>query len=157
MKRSFLGVVVLFVALVSFSAEKKNTVLGTWELVSAKYTSAGNTQTNTGREIKIITKNHWAFLYQGSDRQKFAGQGTDAELLNAAKTFNAGGGTYTLKGDTYTEQIELSIVPNLVNVSIPFKIKWEGDQWIQTGTLPLKSMGLGENDIELYEVWKRIE
>ena len=49
------------------------------------------------------------------------------------------------------------LIPNAVNVSVPYKVKWEGDQWIQTGTLPAKSMGLAENDMELYEVWKRIE
>ena len=160
MSRSFslIGILALCVSLLGCTVQRKNTLEGTWELVSAKYTIGDKTETHQGwREIKIITKTHVAFLSQKSERQKFAAAGTDAERLDAAKTFDAGGGTYTLEGENYTEHIEFFLTPNFVNVSLPFKIKWEGDQWIQTGTIPAKSMGLDDKDWELYEVWRRIE
>lgn len=42
-------------------------------------------------------------------------------------------------------------------MSIPFKVKVENNQLIQSGKLPIKSAGLGNQDVELYEVYKRIE
>jgi len=140
------------------AADSKHTLEGTWELVSAKYTFPDKTETNAGyKQIKVITKNHWAFVGQNTDRQKFTSQGSDAELLSAAKGFGAGGGTYTFSGDTYTEVIEFFHNPNYVGLSIPWNVKWDGDQFIQSGTFPIKAAGMGENDMQLYEVWKRIE
>lgn len=91
-------------------------------------------------------------IEQEPNRPRFPGQGTDSELLNAAKAFDTFAGTYTVKGDTLTESIDFALTPNAVGESVPFKIRWEGDRWIQTGTVRL-----GENVTESYEVWKRIE
>ena len=133
---------------------------GVWELVSARYTSPDTTVVTTPTEwkqIKIITKSHFVFVGQEPDRAIFGGKPTDAELLAAARTFFAGGGTYTLVGDTYTESMQFFFYPNYVGHSIPFKSQIEGDRWIQSGTYPAKSIGLEEHEVELYEVWKRIE
>jgi hypothetical protein len=130
---------------------------GAWELVDAKYTPADPTfSLSTYRQIKILTKTHWAFLSQQRTAPKLS-NGSDAELLAAAKTFGAGGGTYQLDGDTYTEHVEFFATPNFVGASLKFKIKWEGDEWIQTGTLPIKALGLGDKDLELYERYRRIK
>jgi hypothetical protein len=64
----------------------------------------------------------------------------------AAKVFGAGGGTSTLNGDSYAEHLDFFILPNFVGVTIPWKVKWEGDEWIMTGTLPTKSLGLADRD-----------
>jgi hypothetical protein len=126
-------------------------------LVDAKYTPADPTfSLSRQRQIKILTKTHWAYLSQDRSAPKLT-NGSDAELLAAAKTFGAGGGTYTLDGDTYTEHVEFFAAPNFVGTSIKFKIKWEGDEWIQTGSLPIKALGLGDKDMDLYERYRRIK
>jgi len=92
------------------SAQKSNKIEGVWELVSAKQTIGDSTlfeiSSKDRQMIKIITKTHFAFLSQAFNRPKFTQMGNDAEMLLAAKTFGAGGGTYTLEGDTYTEHIQ---------------------------------------------------
>jgi hypothetical protein len=131
---------------------------GTWELVEAKYSPPDPTSKSAEwRQIKIITKTHWAFLSQKREPPKVTGLTNDSELLAAAKAFGAGGGTYTLDGDTYTERIQFFNTPNYVGIAVPFKIKWEGDEWIQTGTFPVKSLGLGGSDMELYERYRRVK
>ena len=151
---------VLLVTLFSCTTEAKNQFEGTWELISAKSTSPDTTVVTTQadfKQIKVMTKSHFVWIGQEPDRAKFLEGGTDAELLEAARTFGAGGGTYTFEGDTYTEHIEFFSNPNWVGVAIPFKFQIEGDQWIHSGTIPFKTLGLREFDVELYEVWKRIE
>jgi hypothetical protein len=126
-------------------------------LVDAKYTPADPTfSLSSYRQIKILTKTQWAYLSQEHSAPKLT-SGSDAELLAASKTFSAGRGTYTLDGDTYTEHVESFNTPNFVGASLNFKIKWEGVEWIQTGTLPLKALGLGGKDMELYERYRRIK
>ena len=137
--------------------EKTSTIEGAWKLIDAKYTPADPTfSLTTYRQIKILTKTHWAYLSQQRSAPKLTSQ-SDAELLAAAKTFGAGGGTYTLDGDAYTEHVEFFSVPNFVGATIKYKIKWDGGEWIQTGTLPIKALGLGDKDMELVERYRRIK
>ena len=146
------------VALQGCASEAPRTLEGEWELVEAKPTPPDPTFTFADwRQIKILTKTHWAYLSQKRAPPKLTTQTNDAELLAAAKAFGAGGGTYTLEGDTYTERIEFFYAPNYVGLSLPWKIRWEGDEWIQTGTFPMKSLGLADHDVELYERYRRIK
>jgi hypothetical protein len=151
---------VMSLAICSFLAgcksEKKNTLEGVWERVEVRFTTAGKTESPTRKAIKIFTKNHWIILEQEPNRPKISAEATDSELLNAAKTFKAFAGTYTLKGDTLTESIEFAPPPRSIGISIPFQIRWEGDRWIQTGKFP-KGAGFADDGAESYEVWKRIE
>ena len=155
--RKVLLLLAICLFLVGCKSEKKNTLEGVWELVEARYTTAGKTESTNEKVIKMYTKKHWVIIGQAPNRQKFTGEGTDSELLNAAKTFGMEAGTYTIKDDILTESVEFAFVPNWVGATVSFKIKWEGDKWIQTGTFPNKALGMGENDTESYEVWKRIE
>ena len=137
--------------------DKARTLEGAWELVSAQYTPGeGGFSVDTQRQIKLLTKDHWAFLVEQRNLPKTPG-GTAKEWADAAKSFSAGGGSYTLDGDTYTEHIEFFVEPKIVGTSIAFKIKWEGDEWTQTGTLPLKALGLADHDVELQERYRRIK
>ena len=156
MRKAFLLLAVCFL-LIGCKVEKKNSLEGVWELVEARYTTAGEIESSNERVIKMYTKNHWVVMGQAPNRQKFNGEGTDAELLNAAKTFGMEAGIYTLKDNILTEYVEFAFVPNWVGATVSFTIEWEGDKWIQTGTFPNKALGMGENDTESYEVWKRIE
>ena len=137
--------------------EKPGPLEGAWELVDAQYTPADAAfSLDKTRQIKILTSTHWAFLSQ--DRSPAApATGGDAAQSAAASTFAAGGGTYKLDGDTYTEHIEFFAAPKFVGTSIIFKIKWDGDEWVQTGTLPLKALGLSDHDVALQERYRRIK
>jgi hypothetical protein len=105
------------------------------------------------RQIKIITKTHFAFFSQ----DRLPAKPSAAQLAAAAKSFSAGGGTYKLEGDSYTEHIEFFVVPKFTGTSITFKVKWEGEEWIQTGTLPLKALGLSDHDVQIEERYRRIK
>lgn len=158
----FIGILLcILLAVGSFLAgcksENENTLEGVWERVEARFTTAGITESDNQKVIKMYTKNHWVIIGQEPNRQNFTGEGTDAELLNAAKTFGMEAGTYTIKDNVLTEYVEYAFIPNWVGVTVSFNIKWEGDKWIQTGTFPNKALGMGENDTDSYEVWKRIE
>ena len=142
--------------LVGCKSEKKNTLEGVWERVEARFTTAGKTESPTRKAIKIFTKNYWVILEQEPNRPTVSAEATDSELLNAARTFEAFAGTYTLKGDTLTEFIDFAPPPRSIGISIPFQIRWEGDRWIQTGKFPMGA-GFADDDAESYEVWKRIE
>ncbi len=128
--------------------EKPGSLEGAWELVDARYTPADPSFSLAARrQIKLLTKTHWAFLDQARE---------PAQPANPSD-FSAGGGTYQLEGDSYTEHIEFFAVPKFVGASITFKIKWDGDEWTQTGTLPLKALGLSDHDVDLQERYRRIK
>jgi hypothetical protein len=137
--------------------EKPGPLEGAWELVDAKYTPADpGFSLASQRQIKILTKTHWAFLSQDRSPPQPA-TGSNAGQPAAAPAFTAGGGTYTLDGDTYTEHIEFFFARKFVGATITYKIRWEGDEWIQTGTLPLKALGASDQDVELQERYRRIK
>jgi len=127
---------------------------GTWELVAVKNVPANpDFSLAKTHQIKIITKTHFAFLSQ----DRLPAKPSAEALAAAAKSFSAGGGTYKLEGDSYTEHIEFFAVPKFVGTSITFKVKWEGDEWIQTGTLPLKALGLNDKDVQIEERYRRVK
>ena len=78
-------------------------------------------------------------------------------MKEAQESFSAGGGTYKLEGDSYTEHIEFFAIPKFVGATITFKIRWDGDEWIQTGTLPLKALGASDQDVQIEERYRRIK
>jgi hypothetical protein len=108
--------------------------------------------------MKIISKEHFVFVEQNPSRPKLKKGGNDEELCAAAKEFFGGGGTYTFDGATYTEHIRFFLNPNYLDMKIPFTVEIVNpDLWTQKGTLPVKALGLGSEDLEICEVWGRIE
>ena len=142
------------------SRDRRNPLEGTWLRVSEKRPTADGGLVHTDDDwqmMKVITKNHFVFVEQAPKRAQFRERGTDAEWLGASKTFFAGGGTYTFDGRTYTEHITHFLNPNYVGREIPFQCELSGDMWIQSGTFPVRSVGLDGDDYELVEVWRRLE
>ena len=147
-------VAVSIVGLPAHAQDKAKSLEGAWELVAARNVPADpDFSLKKTRQIKIITKTHFAFLSQ----DRLPAKPSAAELAAAAKSYSAGGGTYKLEGDAYTEHIEFFAVPKFVGTSITFKVKWEGDEWIQTGTLPLKALGLSDHDVQIEERYRRVQ
>ncbi len=64
---------------------------------------------------------------------------------------------HTRRSKRVRSHIEFFAVPKFVGTSITFKIKWEGDEWIQSGTLPLKALGLSDHDVQIQERYRRIK
>ena len=92
--------------------------------------------------IKIISKKHFVFVNQDTSREE---------------SYGFGGGTYSLEGDSYTENIEFFRYTDFIGESFSYKSELKDDQWTMSGTIPLKKMGLYEYDIELIEIYKRID
>jgi hypothetical protein len=145
----FLSFFLVFVFLFSCTTnvqEKKNPIEGTWELVSGKMTWADSSisypYSEYHRMIKIISKKHFVFINQDTTLEEYS---------------DFGGGTYSLEGDIYTEHIEFFSSSDFIGKSFSFKSEVKGNQWTMSGSFPLKKMGLGEYDVDLYEVYKRLD
>ena len=112
-------------------------IQGTWEL-SAQKVGKGQmvdrTKTNV-REIKLIVDGHFVWtIYKTKN----------------GNLDSAGGGTYTLTGDTYVEHLDFGS-PRLgraIDQNQKFNVKLEGDRLVQTGVL--------SDGTELQEVWQRM-
>jgi hypothetical protein len=106
-------------------------------LVHGKYTYPDTTTfsplSESYRQLKIITGHHFVTVWQDTSAEEEHG-------------FN--GGTYTLYGSTYTENLHLFINPDLVGRSLPYEITFEGDKWIMKGYI---------DEMELHEEWRKIE
>ena len=100
---------------------------GTWELVAGQQLPKG------ARNIKIISGGH--FIFAAYDTRELLG---------------TGGGTYILNGSSYTEHVDFGdrISAGVVGKDQQFKVKIDGDTFVQAGTL---SNGRG-----LSETWKRV-
>ncbi len=117
---------------------------GTWQLISGTLTEKGKvtvTDYTTGqRFIKIINGTHFAFfnhdLTKGKDTAK--------------AQFSAGGGSYTLKDSTYTENLEYCNDRQWENNSFTFTITISNDTLTQTGIEKIDSLGVNRLNVEKY-------
>lgn len=124
MKRHLAAGVVLLVSVLALvgaepetGAVNANRLQGTWEQIYD-----GPRQL---KQIKIINEDHFVWVTY--------------DVLSKVAVATAGG-TYTLDGDTYKEQIEFGrfgtpALQKLVGTEQTFKVEIDGDQLIQTGTL----------------------
>ena len=121
---------------------EKHPLVGAWRMIAHK-TIQGDVVTETLKlgdkpssgywQTKILTGTHFAFGRQTDD----------------AEDVIAGGGRYSVDGDTYVEIIEYHISSPLVGTKIPFE--WRIDEkgfWHHTGTI---------GDLYLHEVYERLK
>ena len=127
-------------------------LVGVWELVSGK--ADGVAYPATTRQLKLITKNRWAWVAMSSELKELK---TTADSLKAFQTGGGGSGTYTISGSTYTEKIELFPDPAYVGLSIPFTCRIDGDRLHQTGMYPVMKEGKKVREVRLEEIYRRIE
>jgi hypothetical protein len=108
------------------SSQLAKDMLGTWTLVD----KPGDGE-KPARRLKFITGKHWNITQSDPD---------------TGLTIYHHGGTYTLKGDEYAENVEYAneSTKELIKQTFKFTIKVEGDTLTQTG------IGNPFN-----EVWKR--
>jgi hypothetical protein len=122
----------LIVLLAGCTTEKKDTLAGTWELVSGQYTFPDTSMTLAAnanlKAFKIFSSTHYANLAQDTTQQFFV----------------ARGGTYRLEGDEYTEYVVIDQSTQGIGGSATFKYKIDGNQF-------------KISDKHLSEVWQKVE
>ena len=112
-------------------------LIGTWRMTSMKVNGEKSDLPDSSVTYKHVTPAGFTWLsYHKEDGQ----------------IFRAAGGTYTLSGDDYTENIEYGMSSDfnvIKNASHPFKCRIEGDTWHHTGHLA--------NGTTIDEVWTRVK
>jgi len=115
-----------------------NQIMGSWTIVSLKYTYPNGSMFEKHEfkypTLKIFTKAYYSYGNIYND------QGT----LNAA-----GGGRYSIVGDTLTEKISYCLNPDFMGKESRFQIRIENNKLFESGTLPI--------GLKIEEEYKRIE
>ena len=123
-------------------AKTGKSIEGTWKLVSAttiiKQDTTVTDYTGGQEMIKVINGSHFAFLRHDLN------QGKDTAI------FGAGGGTYTLSGDNYTELLQFCNERGWEGHSFSFTISIKEDTLLQTGVEKLPKENVDQYIIEKY-------
>jgi hypothetical protein len=116
---------------------------GTWQLVSGttitKGVSTVTDYTKDQRMIKIINNDHFAFLKHDLHAPK-----------DSSNHFDAGGGSYTLKGDQYTEHLDYYSDRDWEGKSFSFTVSIQNDTLIQRGQERVEAENIDREIIERY-------
>jgi hypothetical protein len=143
----FFAMIILFAACKVKSSSEAITapalpIEGTWKLLSGTLSEKGDTTvteyTKNISFIKIINKDHFAFLSH------------DVNAPDSAKTFDAGGGSYSLKDSTYTEHLEYCKEREWEGHDFPFTITIKNDTLTQSGIEKVDNAGVDRMNIEKY-------
>jgi hypothetical protein len=118
-------------------------ITGTWQLISGT-TITGNDSsvidyTKGQRMIKIINDNHFAFLKHDLNAP-----------ADSSNNFDAGGGSYTLAGNAYTEHLDYYKDRNWEGKAFNFTVSIQNDTLIQTGIEKVEAAGVDHKIIEKY-------
>ncbi|MGM9475710.1 hypothetical protein ACS5PU_04735 [Pedobacter sp. GSP4] len=116
-------------------------IQGTWQLVSATTIDKGKSETTdySGKlkMIKMFNDTHFAFLKHSLDPKDTA-------------SFDAGGGTFVLKGDNYTEHLEYYKNKSWEGKTFNFTLAIHQDTLIQKGVEKVEAAGVDRTIIEKY-------
>jgi hypothetical protein len=150
--RMKLQILILFAAIglfVSLNAWSKHNASfsirlnGTWRLVSGTIVSKNDSvftdYTKNQRMIKIINDTHFAFLKHDLGSKK-----------DSSNHFDAGGGSYTLSGDQYTEHLDYYNDKNWEGKTFTFTVQIKNDTLIQSGIEKVEAAGIERKIIEKY-------
>lgn len=116
---------------------------GTWRLLSGttitKGVSSVTDYTQGSSMIKIINGSHFAFLKHDLNSPK-----------DSSNHFDAGGGSYTLTGDQYTEHLDYYNDKNWEGKPFTFTVSIHNDTLIQRGMEKVEGAGVDRKIIEKY-------
>jgi len=142
-----LNILMLFAVLSLLACANKNEnkkdlhIQGTWQLISATTIDKGKSETTdySGKlkMIKLFNNSHFAFLKHSLDPKD-------------TTSFDAGGGTFILKGEDYTEHLEYYKNKNWEGKSFNFKLAIHQDTLIQKGVEKVEAAGVDRVIIEKY-------
>jgi len=126
-----------------YKAKPDSPIAGTWQLLSHTETTKGvSTVTDYTKDlkmIKIINQTHFAFLVHSVNTAK-----------DSSNNFDAGGGSYTLDGNKYTEHLDYYKDKNWEGKSFDFTIRVKGDTLIQKGLEKVEKENIDRVIIEKY-------
>ena len=140
----------LLISLSGCNENKKTTaetnapsIVGTWELVSAKIITQGDTAltfpVKDQKMLKIFSTESFAFFKHDINK----GTGDRA-------VFESGAGTYTLKGEDYAEHLEFCNYRGWENQDFKFKLRLKKDTLIQSGVEKIDSLNIDREIVETY-------
>ena len=139
-----ISILILIITITSCNSEKKEIPLaGTWRLISAETTEKDSTFSTFNpktKMIKIINDSHFAFFNHDLDNGK--------DSTNAV--FFGGGGKYTLKDSTYTENLEFFNNRQWENNKFEFTVKIKNDTLIKKGIEKIEKLGVDRIIVEKY-------
>ncbi|MFH6999822.1 hypothetical protein ACHRVZ_18005 [Flavobacterium sp. FlaQc-57] len=144
--KNLIPFIIAFVLLVSCESKKESTSIpltGTWRLISAETTEKDSTFSTFNpktKMIKIINDTHFAFFNHDLNNGK--------DSTNAV--FFGGGGKYTLKDSTYTENLEFFNNRQWENNKFEFTVKIKNDTLIQKGIEKVEKLGINRIITEKY-------
>lgn len=152
MKKTFL--ILLFLVIITACTEtlkgdpkiaEQVSLKGTWKLLTGTLIEKGDTVVTdytTGRSfIKIINDSHFAFLSH--------------TLRKDTTDFSAGGGSYTLNGNNYTEHLEYCNAKEWEGHDFSFNVTINGDTLIQSGVEKIEAQRIDRMNIEKYIRYKK--
>jgi hypothetical protein len=135
--KTLISILLLITTSVDFKPSAE-TVTGTWKCVRARY-GTGEMENRTDDVYKMFTATRWSAAFYNKHEKKFNG---------------AGGGTYTLKGDQYTEVVDYySWEPEAAGKTFRFVVKIENGMLHQTGTIAYK----GDLNYTIDEWYQRVD
>jgi len=118
---------------------------GTWKLLTGILIEKGDTvvtdYTTDKSFIKIINDSHFAFLSH--------------TLRKDTTDFSAGGGSYTLTGNNYTEHLEYCNAKEWEGHDFSFTVTITGDTLVQTGVEKIEAQGIDRINTEKYIRYKK--
>ena len=116
---------------------------GTWRLLSGTTITKGVSEvtdyTKDQSMIKIINNTHFAFLKHKLGVAK-----------DSSNQFDAGGGSYTLNGDQYTEHLDYYSDKNWEGKPFTFTVSIVNDTLIQRGIEKVENENINREIIEKY-------
>lgn len=123
-------------------------IIGTWKLISGTTIEKGDTNvidyTKKLSFIKIINDTHFAFLNHDLKKGK-----------DSTAAFSAGGGSYTLKNNVYTEHLEYCNDRQWEGNEFAFTVTIQNDTLIQNGVEKVEAAGINRINIEMYSRLKK--
>jgi hypothetical protein len=143
---ALLSVATIFCASCEYKGGNANSSInlnGTWQLVSGETITKGVSQitdyTKDKRMIKIMNDTHFAFLNHSTGAKR-----------DSADAFDAGGGSYTLIGNKYTEHLDYYKDKNWEGKSFDFTVTIKNDTLIQQGLEKVEKENINRIIIEKY-------
>jgi len=139
-------IVVFLLSDTTSAQEKKNPLAGTtWKMVSAEYSWGDSTL------IHPTSKFHKGISMWGKTYSLATWQDTSKQ-----STFYVGH-MYTIEDDEVIFKIAFWPDPRFIGRTFELKYEITENELIFSGIIPEKKWGLGDHDMKVHEVWKRID
>lgn len=142
MKKILLPALLLFCAC---QTPKTESLSGTYRLLHSMTVRGADTtyvsvDTSRNEMLKMFNDTHFSFFNHDKSKGK--------DSLN--QVFVSGAGTYLLKGNDYTENLDFINFRDWEGKQFHFKLEFKGDTLIQTGEEVIPELGVNQTIRETY-------